>query len=65
MTAPKKQDDELAGEAKDSTVYWFLALDIAHEQNDFAAAARAQRELRRLGVDVRYLPACRTGRADK
>jgi hypothetical protein len=36
-----------------SPVYWFVKLETAVEKGDFEAAAEAQRELRRLGVDDR------------
>ena len=35
-------------------VYWFAVLDIARERGEFDRAAEAQRELKRLGVDVRF-----------
>lgn len=39
---------------RDEPTYWFAVLEIAKEQGDFDSAAEAQRELRRLGVIVRY-----------
>jgi hypothetical protein len=41
--------------ATDGPVYWFVKLECAIQDGDFAAAAEAQRELKRLGVIVRYL----------
>jgi hypothetical protein len=38
----------------DQPVYWFLILDHAIERGDLDQAARARRELKRLGVDVTY-----------
>lgn len=35
-------------------VYWFARLEVAVEQGDHRAAAVAQRELARLGVQVQY-----------
>jgi hypothetical protein len=36
-------------------VYWFVKLACAVEDGDFSTAAEAQRELKRLGVIIRYL----------
>lgn len=38
----------------DQPVYWFVVLEKARERSDFATAANAQSELRRLGVTVGY-----------
>jgi hypothetical protein len=38
----------------DWPVWWFVRLEAAVERGDHAAAAEAQRELERLGVQVRY-----------
>jgi hypothetical protein len=35
-------------------LYWFARLEDAVERGDHAAAAEAQRQLARLGVQVRY-----------
>ncbi len=35
-------------------IYWFALLDKAIERGDHPAAAQAQKELERLGVNVRY-----------
>jgi hypothetical protein len=40
--------------ASDWPVYWFAKLERAVEEGDHQAAAEAQRQLSRLGVDVRY-----------
>jgi hypothetical protein len=39
--------------------YWFAALGCGLEAGDLEAAAAAQRELRRLGLDVRCRPIAR------
>ena len=41
-------------DATDSPVAWFATLERARRDNDFELAARAMRELRRLGVVVKY-----------
>ena len=38
----------------DWPLWWFARLENAVEYGDHAAAAEAQKELARLGVDVRY-----------
>jgi hypothetical protein len=38
----------------DEPIYWFALLERALERGDVQAAAAADRELRRLGVDVAY-----------
>jgi hypothetical protein len=38
----------------DWPVWWFVRLEAAVERGDHQAAARAQRELERLGVRVAY-----------
>lgn len=38
----------------ESPVAWFVVLEQARKQNDFERAAEAQRELQRLGVNVKY-----------
>jgi hypothetical protein len=38
----------------DEPLYWFALLDRAVARGDHAAAADAQRQLKRLGVRVRY-----------
>lgn len=35
-------------------IYWFAVLDLSLARGDLAAAAEAVRELRALGIDVRY-----------
>jgi hypothetical protein len=39
---------------RDAPTYWFAVLEIAREKGDYDRAAEAQRELARLGVQVRY-----------
>lgn len=34
--------------------YWFVRLERAIDESDLETAVECQRELRRLGVDVRY-----------
>jgi hypothetical protein len=43
-----------ANPVRDWPLWWFARLEAAVERGDFAAAARAQRELERLGVSVQY-----------
>ena len=50
MTKPKEDAPE------DCTTVWFARLERAKSQHDFERAAEAVRELRRLGVDVRFAP---------
>jgi hypothetical protein len=38
----------------DWPLWWFASLEAAVERGDHAAAAKAQRQLERLGVQVRY-----------
>ncbi len=40
---------------KDEPIGWFYLLQRAIEVGDYAAAAEAQRELKRLGVEVRFV----------
>ena len=39
---------------EDCPTYWFVILDRARMDDDFERAAQAQRELKRLGVNVRF-----------
>lgn len=39
---------------RDSPVAWFVVLERAREDGEFELAAKARRELERLGVEVRY-----------
>jgi hypothetical protein len=48
---------EPQSEYREQPVYWFTVLDIARERDDDETAAEAQRELRRLGVEVKFHPA--------
>ena len=49
-----QQDEEARREAEQCPTAWFSALEAALRRNDFAAAERARRKLRRLGVRVRF-----------
>ena len=40
--------------ATDWPAYWFVALERAIEEGDYEKAAEAQRNLKRLGVTVRF-----------
>jgi hypothetical protein len=42
-------------------LWWFSALEVAVQRGDFDAAAKAQRQLVRLGVRVDYGPIRRPG----
>jgi hypothetical protein len=46
--------NEVDLEIRDSSIYWFFTLEAAKDRGDFETAARAQRELRRLGITVTY-----------
>lgn len=48
--AQKKVNDEI----KNSPIAWFYVLEDARREGDFERAAQAQRELRRLGIEIRY-----------
>lgn len=37
-------------------IYWFSVLEKAVDHGDYEKAAQATRELRRLGVEVKYRP---------
>lgn len=41
---------------RESPTAWFAAFDSAMNRGDISAAAKAQRELSRLGVEVTYRP---------
>ena len=49
---PDKQDE--GHRAEDSPVAWFAVLETARQACDFEKAGEAQRQLRRLGVEVKY-----------
>jgi hypothetical protein len=40
-------------EAREQPIYWFARLETALNRGDYEEAATAQRELKRLGVEVR------------
>ena len=48
-TAPPKNDP-----LEESPVVWFVMLERARMDRDFQRAAEAQRQLARLGVQVKY-----------
>ncbi len=50
MPALTENDPEI----RDSTFYWFVLLEKALERGDLDEAARARRELDRLGVKVTH-----------
>ena len=52
MTVPRLKTHP----ALDSPLYWFAVLKQAIDQSDYERAAEAQRNLRRLGVEVRIHP---------
>ncbi len=39
---------------RNSPVAWFVVLEQARQKKDFETAAKAEQELRRLGVIVKY-----------
>lgn len=39
---------------EDQPIYWFSVLELSRDRGDIQTAARAQRELKRLGVAVTY-----------
>ncbi|MCI0629274.1 MAG: hypothetical protein L0Y44_01305 [Phycisphaerales bacterium] len=53
---PKQQPTVPDEPWRDSPAGWFVVLERARETNDYEAAGRALRELRRLGVIVKYRP---------
>lgn len=50
---------------EDCATVWFARLERAKNQKDFERAAEAVRELRRLGVDVRFTPVSQAVEADR
>lgn len=52
MTATESESEH--PDVRRQPVYWFTLLELAVERGDHAAAADAQRELARLGIEVRY-----------
>jgi hypothetical protein len=53
---PKNNDliRSVSERVKDSPSYWFSVLQTGIDLSDFEIAAEAQRELKRLGVEVKY-----------
>lgn len=41
---------------ENSPTAWFVTMETARQRGDFARAAEAQKQLKRLGVEVRYRP---------
>lgn len=56
---PKQAIKKTDADYRDSPVAWFVVLERAREDHNFEAAAQAQRELKRLGVTVRFSRAAR------
>ncbi|MFH0983756.1 MAG: hypothetical protein V2A79_19750 [Planctomycetota bacterium] len=50
----QSQSDKRDQTYRDSPTAWFAVLERARRDNDFRRAAEAERELRRLGVRVRF-----------
>lgn len=61
MKTEEKQLD-LDREARQSPVVWFALLDQARDNGDWKLAEKADAELRRLGVTVRFTRARRHSR---
>lgn len=51
---PGGQDQSRRDEAIDSPTAWFAVLERARRTEDYELAARAKRELDRLGVSVKF-----------
>ena len=49
-----QHEDCTDSKVTDSPTAWFAVLDRARAEGDFALAERAQRELERLGVRVKF-----------
>lgn len=41
-------------QTRESPDYWWICLSMAMREGDLSSAAEAQRELRNLGVEVRF-----------
>lgn len=50
----RTMSSKLNTERIDWPLWWFARLEAAIERGDYEAAAKAQRNLERLGVRVRY-----------
>lgn len=57
----KKQKPQNSTNPNDSPVAWFATLERARLDGNHERAAHALRELRRLGVTVRFATAARKG----
>ena len=56
-----KRPEADARPPEDCPTAWFVTLERARRAQDFALAAKAERELQRLGVRVKYTPARKGG----
>ena len=52
MVRPTQSDESY----RDSPTAWFAVLEVARREQDFERAAEAVRQLKRLGVIVRFTP---------
>lgn len=48
------QNQQTKPDCCNNAVVWFVVLEQARQKNDFERAAKAKRELERLGVVVKY-----------
>jgi len=55
-----EQQKTATDEIRNSPIAWFYILEDSRRQGDFERAAEAQRELTRLGIQIRYkeVPKC-------
>lgn len=53
------QNQQTKPDCCNNAVVWFVVLEQARQKNDFERAAKAKRELERLGVVVKYRKAKR------
>jgi hypothetical protein len=51
---PKPEKKSESPDIRDWPAYWLVKLDDAVRGGDFRAAAEAQSQLQRFGIDVRY-----------
>lgn len=51
---PTADPRSLTDPVTDTPMYWFAKLEFAIADSDLTAAAEAQRQLKRLGIIVRY-----------
>ena len=62
--AEARQTTHLSSLASADAVAWFAVLENARQRADFDRAAQARRELKRLGVAVKYLLVEQNGAQD-